>query len=98
MAQVQIESRKRGPIGWFFLLIFWGFNALMLYSCATGMAGVNEQTATMTESERAGAAIGTGLGLFMILGIWAAGALILGFAVMFTRGNKIIRTIEDGRK
>ncbi len=87
----RIETRKRGIIGWIFLLLFWAFNALMAFALFAGMADVGEQTAAMTtEAEQTGAAIGMALGVSFILGIWMAGAVILGLLVMLTRGKKVI--------
>jgi hypothetical protein len=92
----RIERRKRGIIGWIFLLLFWGFNALMAFSFVAGLSGTAESYATMgTEAERAGHAIGTMIGGGMILGIWAMGALILGLFVFLTRGDKVIVETRD---
>jgi beta-lactamase regulating signal transducer with metallopeptidase domain len=91
----QVERRKKGVFGWFFLIVFWIFNLIMLTSCVAGMSGASSTVASAnSDAEQAGAAIGSALGLGMILSIWAAGALILGLFVLFTRGQKIIETIE----
>lgn len=93
----QIERRRRGVIGWIFLVLFWLFNAFMLFSCASGMSSVSSDYSTMTsEAEKTGAAIGTGIGLTMIFSVWAAGAIVLGLIVLFTRGPKIIQTVNQG--
>lgn len=47
-------------------------------------AGDVIQTAS-TDAERAGAAIGTGIGVMMIGGLWVIGDIILGLFVLFTR-------------
>ena len=92
----RIERRKRGIIGWFFLLLFWAFNALMAFSFFAGLSGTAESYATMaTDAERAGHTLGTMIGGGMILGIWAMGALILGLFVMLTRGAKVIVETRD---
>lgn len=93
---VRIEKRRRGIFGWIFLLLFWGFNLLMAWAFFAGIAAMSDAPAPVSEAEKAGAAIGTALGISMILGIWGMGALILGLFVMFTRGPKtVIETTED---
>jgi hypothetical protein len=87
----RIEKHKRGFFGWIFLLLFWAFNAVMLFSVLAGISGTAEHSATLTnDAERAGAAIGTALGLGFLLSVWMAGAVILGLFVLFTRGRKVI--------
>lgn len=87
----RVEKRQRGFFGWVFLLIFWGFNLLMLAWLVLGLGGAGETMQGMTnEYERAGAEIGTAIGAMMIIMIWGAGALILGLFVMLTRGKKVI--------
>lgn len=92
----RVEKRKRGIIGWFFLLLFLGFNALMLFALISGLGDAGQSMQGMTnEYERAGAEVGTALGAMMLIMIWAAGALILGLFVMFTRGKKVIVETSD---
>jgi len=43
---------------------------------------------TFSNAERAGAAIGVGIGTMMILSIWAFGDLVLGLFVLLTRPSK----------
>ena len=40
-----------------------------------------------TEAERQGHAAGTGIGMMMILKLWAAGTVVLGPLALFTRGR-----------
>jgi len=71
----------------------------MLTTCTIGMSNVasfSEKAAS--EAERAGAAIGTVVGLGMILSIWCFGAVILGLMVIFTRGQKTIEIVQPGSK
>jgi hypothetical protein len=91
------ETHKRGFFGWIFLLMFWGFNALMLFAVIAGANGSAEQaTALTSDAERAGHAIGTAIGFSMLLFLWAAGAIIFGLLSYFTRGKKVIvETIRD---
>lgn len=84
-----VEKRRRGFFGWVFMLLFWAFNALMVVSLFSGISKNAEQYRTLaTEAERQGAAAGTGLGIMMLLMTWAAGAVVLGLLVLFTRGRK----------
>ena len=95
MARRMIESRKRGIFGWFFISIFWAWNALMAYSLFGGMMSTSEHYASLTnEAERAGAAIGSGIGITMILLIWTLGAVLFGLLAYFSRGRKEIIELE----
>jgi hypothetical protein len=94
---IRTETRKRGIIGKLFLLIFWLFNALMLYAMIAGLGGAGEMmTTAASDAERAGAAIGTAIGTGMLLMFWLAGAVILGLLVLFTPGRIIVtETVKD---
>ena len=62
------------------------YNLLMVAWLVGGVSAVSEKTATLaTDAERAGAAIGTGLGVTMILIIWVIGAVITGLFALLTR-------------
>jgi len=58
-----------------------------------GIAGESMDD-TVNEAERAGAAIGSTLGLGMIIVLWALGDVILGMFVLLTRRKKIIEVEE----
>ncbi|WMX17553.1 hypothetical protein [Aureispira sp. CCB-E] len=60
----------------------------MLYSIITGI-GVAVQTTQSysSEAEQAGATIGSGLGIMLLLFIWGIGDLILGLFVFLTRAK-----------
>lgn len=96
MAQiVRVEKRRRGLFGKFFLLLFWGFNILMVFLMFGGLSGNSAQYQALTsEAERAGYAAGTAIGAGLIIIVWAAGALILGLFVLLTRGSKVIIETE----
>lgn len=88
---VRIEKRQRGVFGWLFFTLFWGFNAVMAYGLFGGLSGNIEQGAKLSsDAARAGHAIGTAMGVGMILFIWVLGAVLLGVMVILTRGKKII--------
>ena len=94
---VRVEKRQRGFFGWIFLISFWGFNAIMLFALFSGLAGTAEQSASITsDAEKAGFAVGTALGVGMLVALWAAGAMILGLFVLFTRGKKTIIETTEG--
>lgn len=87
----RIERRKRGVIGTIFLLLFWAFNALMVFALFVGLSDSGAEMQKLTsEAERSGYAAGTAIGTMMIVMVWAAGALILGLFVLLTRGNKVV--------
>lgn len=81
-----LRKPKRGIFGKIVKLFFVLFNILMLVWLIAGMNAASEVVTTAaSEAERAGAAVGTGLGAIMIIGIWVAGDIILGLFVLFTR-------------
>ncbi|MBN9044652.1 MAG: hypothetical protein J0H18_03165 [Rhizobiales bacterium] len=92
---IRKETRKRGIIGWFFLLAFIAFNIFMAFGLFAGINNASKVQAA-SDAERAGQAIGTVLGSGFLLFIWLAGVVILGFFVLLSRGRKIIveETVE----
>ena len=69
--------------------VFIGFNVLMLFWLIGGVGGGAEvMEGATSEAERAGAAVGTGIGAFLIILIWALGDVILGMMYLFTRPEK----------
>lgn len=85
------ETRRRGIIGRIFLWLFWLFNALMLVWMVGGLGAAGDVAGSAsTEAEKAGAAIGTAIGATLILGIWMAGAVILGLLVLLTPGKTVV--------
>lgn len=87
---IREERRKRGILGWIFLLLFWGFNLLMALVLVAGLSAVGDVPSPTSEAEQAGQALGTAIGVGMILSIWMAGVVILGAMALLTRGRKII--------
>jgi hypothetical protein len=85
-------TQKKPQRSFFGKLIKWtfiGFNLLMLFWMIAGVGGATKQVAeATTEAEKAGGAIGTGLGAMMIIFIWVAGDVILGIFVLLTRAKK----------
>lgn len=91
---VRREVRKRGFFGWLFLLIFLGFNALMLLWVIDAASRVADLEAATSQAEEAGRAVGGVIGFGMILFVWTAGSVILGLLALLTRGRKTIVTEE----
>lgn len=89
MTETYIEKRKRGFFGWIFLLLFIAWNLLMLL-WLVGAMNSGPDTSQMSEAQRTSAALGTGLGVVIILVIWALGSVVTGLLALLTRGSKTI--------
>ena len=85
---------KRGIFGYLFLLIFIGFNLLMLASIFLGLGGATEGYESMSAAEQTGTAIGTGIGVMMLMIIWAVGDIVLCIPVFLTRPSKTLVPVE----
>jgi hypothetical protein len=82
---VQLRKPKRGLFGKLIKYSFIGFNILMAIWLVVGMGASTEGMEAMSEAEKAGTAIGAGLGMTIIFGIWVFGDIVLGLFVLFTR-------------
>ena len=82
---VELRKLKRGFLGKLIKYSFIGFNILMIYSIVVGTGSVTEGIETMSEAEQTGTAIGAGLGMTLLLGVWVMGDIILGLLVLLTR-------------
>ncbi|WP_454702044.1 hypothetical protein [Agrobacterium burrii] len=82
---VQLRKPKRGFFGKLFKWSFVFFNLLMAIWVVGGFNAATKDYNALSGAEQTGAAIGTGLGVAMLLVLWVIGALILGLFVMFTR-------------
>lgn len=80
-----LRKPKRGIFGKIVLFLFWGFNALMLLWIWGGTKSATESSAGLSGAEAAGAAIGTGIGVTILVFIWLIGAVILGIMALLTR-------------
>lgn len=95
MPTVQREVSDRTIFGKIIKWVFISFNILMLIWMISAMGNVSEvDSQAMNDAERAGAAIGTGLGMTLLLFIWGVGDVILRLFVLFTRRKKIV-TVEE---
>ena len=91
-----ISVPKRSVFGMLCKWIFIGFNVLMLCAVIHGVYSASRMEAA-GEAERAGRAVGTAIGVGFILAIWAAGSLILGPLVLFTKPAASIRGSRPAR-
>lgn len=80
----QLRKPKRSIMGKIFLWLFYIFNALMLLWLIAGITAVPD-TQQMDEFEKAGTAIGTGIGVMAIFTIWVIGDIITGLLALMTR-------------
>ena len=95
-----ITTRKRGIFGWFWLLLFLVFQAVMIYLTVINIGLVGEVASECGNGEyssacEAGAAIGGGLVALTGWFAWMLGTVILGAAVLMTRGKLITQTVKD---
>lgn len=83
---VQLRKPKRGVFGKLIKWLFIGFNILMAIWLVAGLGiGAEGMDTAVSEAEQVGAAIGTGIGVVMILSTWFFGDIILGLFVLLTR-------------
>lgn len=82
---VELRKAKRTFFGKLIKWTFIVFNIIMVAWLIGGMGAATEGIETMSGAEQAGAAIGTGIGAFIIVSIWVIGDIILGLFVLFTR-------------
>lgn len=95
MAIVRKEVSDRTPLGkavkWLFIL----FNLFMIFALYSGCSATSDSiTSATSEAERAGATLGTAMGVGMLLVLWVMGDIIIGTVVLLTRRKKIIETEE----
>lgn len=82
---VELRKPTRSFIGKIIKLSFILFNCFMGLWIFTGMEAASDHMSGMTGAEATGAAIGTGLGVTIIGGLWFGGTVILGILVLLTR-------------
>ena len=82
---VQLRKLTRSIFGklvkWSFIL----FNLLMAAWLVGGTRAATKGYEAMSSAEQAGTAIGTGIGVVLILTIWVVGDIILGIFTLLTR-------------
>lgn len=82
---VQLRKLTRTGFGKLVKWGFIGFNILMLIWFVTGMKAATEGIEMMSEAEKAGATIGTGIGAMMVIFIWGFGDIVGGIMMLLTR-------------
>ena len=80
----QLRKPKRGVFGKLCLWSFYLFNLLMVVWLIGGVNAASKVEA-VNEAQKAGAAIGMGLGVTMILVVWVVGDIITGLLALMTR-------------
>ncbi|PIE16349.1 MAG: hypothetical protein CSA68_02675 [Rhodobacterales bacterium] len=83
-----IRKPKRGLFGKLFKWSFILFNIFMVWWLVAGTNAAMDGQEQLHGAELAGAQIGTGIGVMMILTFWVIGDIILGLLVLFTRPSK----------
>ncbi|RPD96068.1 hypothetical protein BBB56_19440 [Candidatus Pantoea deserta] len=82
----QVRKPKRSLFGKIVKAVFIIFNIFMLYSVFTGMGASGEViNNAASDAERAGAALGAGMGAMMLGILWVVGDIIIGMLVFLTR-------------
>lgn len=83
---VVLRKPKRTFLGKIVKYGFIAFNLLMLFWFISAMGSTAEVVESATsEAERAGAAIGTGIGMMLLFGIWGFGDIVGGIFLLLTR-------------
>jgi hypothetical protein len=86
---IRKEKYQRGALGKLIKWAFIAFNVFMLFWLVSGLIAITGMEAH-SDAERIGKAIGGTFGASMILSAWTMGFIVLGIAVLLTRGNKVI--------
>jgi hypothetical protein len=96
MGAAFIERRKkRGIFGTIVKWLFIAFNIFMLIALINGFSAATHDYNHLSDAGKAGAAIGTTVGVTLVLVLWGMGDLILGIIVLLTRGEKILLQVDQ---
>jgi hypothetical protein len=91
---IRTEKRQRGVFGQIAKCLFILFNVGMLIGVIAGLRNVGNFTQTLhSQAELNAAGVGATIGIGFLLVFWAAGDVVLGLLVMFTRGK--VSIIEE---
>jgi len=80
-----LRRAKRGLFGKLAVFLFWGFNLLMVLWIWSGTQAAVEHQSALSGAEAVGGAIGTGIGVTILVFIWVFGAIIFGLMALLTR-------------
>jgi len=95
MGVVRREVSDRTAFGKLVKWIFIGFNILMIIWVFAGFGAASDSMEnTANDAERAGAAIGSTIGMGLNVVLWALGDIILWVFVFFSRRQKIKESEE----
>lgn len=82
----QVRKPQRTFFGKIIKWVFILFNIFMIYWLFAGVGGTSDViNNASSDAERAGAAIGAGLGMMMMGTLWVIGDIIIGVFVFLTR-------------
>lgn len=83
------KNKRRSFINTCILWTFIGFNLFMLLWMIVEVGGATKQIAeAASTAEKVGISIGTRLGTSIMISIWVAGDVILGFFAFFNKSKK----------
>lgn len=82
---VQLRKLQRTFFGKLIKWGFIGFNIIMTLWTIGGMNVATKGMDAMHGAEKTGAAIGTGIGMAILIAIWVFGDIVLGLFVFLTR-------------
>ena len=86
---------KTGFLGAIFRVLFWSWQALMVFWIVSYSSDVSPRLQAATNSaHHTGTVIGTTLALGSIFFFWLAGSVIFGLFVLFTRASKILIPLD----
>ena len=82
----QVKKPKRSLFGKIVKILFIVFNIFMIYAVFKGLGASGEVVNNAaSDAERAGAALGAGMGAMMLGILWVVGDIIIGILVFLTR-------------
>ncbi len=99
LTKKQVVKHQRGFFGRVWQIIFWGFQALMIYSVFINVSAVGEVGSECSGEEfsaacQAGVAIGGGIIATLGWFVWFLGTVILGIFMFATRGKQVVYDVD----